>query len=170
MNLEVIKQFFKLLKEHNKIYKKYNYFFDLIYLSFHDQLLFNINRLHDKSRGALSILQLLTQNIEQYNDNSSIEEKKILGKIKNHDVFKKSKTLRDKLPKAHLDERIALNAKRRTLIYKENIINPEEYLDYIKLLEEARKMLYLRIDILCCDMVINDNTPEQIIKLFRNLS
>ncbi len=168
--LEIIKELFKQFKENDEIFQKYSLFLYSTYFAFHDQLIFNINRLHDESRDSLSLLKLLKKNLQQYGDNNSEEETKILKTIKNNIVYEKSKKLRNKYGKAHLDRKVSINEEKRKKIYEENKIKHQEYYNYIKLLEKAKNILYRRLGIICLEMTIQDHTPQQIKKLFKVLA
>lgn len=173
VTLEIIKKLFNKFKTNNKIYEKYGSFFYFIYFTFHDQLIFNINRLHDGSNGALSIIHLLKSNINRFKDKQSSDEKKILKKIKCHPVHQKSKILRNKLGKGHLDKKIFSNEKLRKKIYEKNKINTKEYFNYIQILIEAINILHQRINIIYSEMnmkeLLDHPTFYQIDKFFVDL-
>lgn len=129
------------------VYTKHHEFFYSVYFAFFDELIHTISRLHDTSRGALSIVLVLEEYIKSYPHDAQFEEERtILEEIENHPTRTKIKNLRNKLGKAHLDRTIAMNPKKQIDFYGSNKTDLKSIYKYLQLLTRALELISQRFD------------------------
>lgn len=134
------------------VYIKYHEFFYQTYSSYHNELTHHISHLQDTSRDSLSIIKLLNRS-KDYNDQLSVEEGNILSQLIDHEIGKKIKVIRDKLGRAHLDYKIALNPDKEQKIYEQNKVTLMEIIQYLELLTKALTIISRRLDIPIADFL-----------------
>lgn len=163
-----LKELKKLFDENYDVYQKYNQFLYYTYYAYYDQLIHSISKLIDTSKGSLSIIKILNSNI-QINDERAKEEQQILSKIESNPTYNKLKTIRNKLNRAHIDGKIAINIEEQSRTYEENKLELIDIEKYTLLLTKALEALFLRLDISITLFKPNVSIKKELQELFKNL-
>lgn len=139
---------FRGIQEHlnlnTKTYEQYSNFFYTVYLSFYNELIHNVSRLHDTSKDALSLLKILRKLKEH--EIITEQERKLFDQIEGSEIKNKIMIIRDKLGRAHLDGKCSINSEKQNNLYEKCMIEPIELLNYLRLLLEALRTIALRLD------------------------
>jgi hypothetical protein len=163
------KEWINQIDSRRDIYEEYPELFFLIRKSFYDQIIFSLSRLIDSSTGTLSIKKLLRRHISM-KDSLSGEGKKALSKIDESKFFKKIKLIRDRLNRAHIDEKIALDQEEYNKIVEQCKIDFAEIEEAITELKKYLAIISDRLDMpIAAFLRPQTSIRAEIIKLFKSL-
>jgi hypothetical protein len=163
MNLDAYEEIINQCHLHPNIYKKYFLFLEYTWHAYFNEVIHGISCMFDKNSDTLSIVQML----QKYRVSKTDYFLKAMQESK---VHKYTKTIRNKLGRAHLDYKISIDTTKQEELYKSINLTIEELYCYLDLLKEALSALAKTLDIPTTYLRPLPTIRSQIRSLFEELS